>query len=115
MPHYLLGYSGGGNKMFRNFSIKENSILLVTAEFMAKQNYKITAQTIIITELPSVEASHPYTAALLSHWKKHYPDLLSLFSFAKIAAALKKLKLNHSVSVILYNSGSKNIFVDKAH
>lgn len=111
---FAQGYSGGGNKMFRNFSIKENSILLVTAEFMAKQNYKISAQTVLIAELPSIEASHPYTAALLSHWKKQYPDLLSLFSFAKVTAALKKLKLNKSVSIFLYKSGTKNIFVDKS-
>jgi DNA polymerase III epsilon subunit-like protein len=110
---FAQGYSGGGNKMFRNFSIKENSVLLVTADFMARQNYKISAQTVIFTELPSVEDTHPYTAALLDHWKKHHPNLKSLFSFAKAADALKKLKLNNNVTVNLFNAGEKNIFVDK--
>ena len=110
---FAQGYSGGGNKMFRNFSIKENSVLLVTADFMAKQNYKISAQTIIFTELPGVEDTHPYTAALLNHWKKSYPNLKELFSFAKATDALKKLKFNKNVTANLYNAGKENKFVDK--
>lgn len=111
---FAQGYSGGGNKMFRNFSIKENSVLLVTASFMAKQNYKISAQTVIFTELPSIEDTHPYTVALLSHWQKHHPHLKEIFSFAKVIAALKKIKLDKSVTVNLYNFDKNNIFVDKS-
>lgn len=110
---FAQGYSGGGNKMFRNFSINENSILLATADFIGKQNYKISAQRIVFTKLPSVDDTHPYIAALLNHWKKDYPDLKALFAFEKIASSLKKLKLNHSVTVVIYNSDQKNIFVDK--
>lgn len=109
---FAQGYSGGGNKMFRNFSIKENSILLVTADFIAKQNYKINARTIIITKQPPVDATHPYTAALLTHWKKSHPHLQSLFSYAKIVAALKKLKMDNNVIVNLFNFSQENIFVD---
>lgn len=109
---FAQGYSGGGNKMFRNFSINENSILLVTAEFMAKQNYKISSQTIIIVDLPVVESEHPYISALLAHWEKPYPDLLTLLASAKLTEALKKLNYNNSVSVFLYNSPFNNFFVD---
>lgn len=111
---FAQGYSGGGNKMFRNFSIKENSVLLVTAGFMAKQKYNISAQTVIFTEPPTIEDTHPYTIALLSHWQKHHPNLKQIFSFAKVIAALKKIKLHNSVSVNLYNFDRNNIFVDKA-
>ena len=109
---FAQGYSGGGNKMFRNFSINENSVLLATADFIAKQNYKISAKSVIFTELPPVDSTHPYTAALLSAWKNRFPNLERLLSYAKIAAVLKKLKLRTSVGVIVYKSDDKSDFVD---
>lgn len=111
---FAQGYSGGGNKMFRNFSIRENSILLVTAEFMAKQNYKISAQTMIFTSTPGIEKDHPYTSAILKHWESKHEDLVFTFQSAKIIFALKKIKLSHSVAVKLYNFSQNNIFVDKS-
>jgi len=101
---FAQGYSGGGNKMFRNFSIKENSVLLVTADFMAKQNYKISAQTIIFTNIPGVEKDHPYTSAILKHWENKHSDLIPTFQLAKIIFAIKKINLAHSVAVKMYNS-----------
>jgi hypothetical protein len=109
---FAQGYSGGGNKMFRNFSIRENSVLLVTADFMAKQNYKIPAQTIIFAAPPVVETTHPYTAALLRHWSGKHEDLISVFELAKITAALKKVKLDEGVTVQTYNFEKNRIFVD---
>ncbi|HEX3099844.1 MAG TPA: 3'-5' exonuclease [Patescibacteria group bacterium] len=111
---FAQGYSGGGNKMFRNFSIKENSMLLVTADFMAKQNYKISAQTVIFTAQPGVEKEHPYTSAILKHWGDKHSDLISAFQAAKIVSALKKLKLSHGVLVKMYNVSENNIFVDNS-
>lgn len=115
---FAQGYSGGGNKMFRNFSIKPNSILLVTAEFMEKQNYIIPAKTIVFTGLPPVEASHPYVAALLLRWKESYPNLLTQLSHSKILAALKKIKVEQKVSVHFYNFDVENeeniFFVDNS-
>jgi DNA polymerase III epsilon subunit-like protein len=112
---FAQGYSGGGNKMFRNFSIKENSILLVTADFMSKQNYLIPAQTIIFTDIPPVEIDHPYTAALLSHWKTKHKDLELIFSFSKIASVLKKIKMHGNILVKMYGDAKKLYFVDKLH
>lgn len=109
---FAQGYSGGGNKMFRNFSIRENSILLVTADFMSKQNYKITAQTIIFTAPPVVEKDHPYTSALLKHWANKHKDLITVFELSKLTAAIKKVKLNHSVLVKMYNFEKNKFFVD---
>lgn len=112
---FAQGYSGGGNKMFRNFSIKENSVLLVTADFMAKQNYKISAQTLIFTGLPNVERDHPYTSAVIKHWAGKHEGLISTFQLSKITFALKKLKLNRVVAIKLYNLTKNNIFGDNTH
>ncbi len=111
---FAQGYSGGGNKMFRNFSIKENSVLLVTAEFMAKQNYKISARTVLFTGAPGVEKDHPYTSAILKHWESKHEDLISTLQLSKIILAIKKIQLTHSVSVKMYNFAKNNIFVDKS-
>jgi DNA polymerase III epsilon subunit-like protein len=114
---FAQGYSGGGNKMFRNFSIKEDSILLVTPEFMAKQNYTIPVKSIVFIGQPSVNYHHPYVAALLERWKESFPNLESLLSLAKIFAALKKIKNNDKVLVSFYNFSEqeheKDFFVDK--
>lgn len=112
---FAQGYSGGGNKMFRNFSINKNSILLVTADFMGKQNYSIPAKTIIFAGLPMVEPNHPYTAALISYWKSKHPELESLLSFAKTTAALKKIKLGNKINLKIFSEGKISNFVDKSH
>jgi DNA polymerase III epsilon subunit-like protein len=109
---FAQGYSGGGNKMFRNFSIRENSMLLVTADFMAKQNYKIPAQTLIFTAPPSVETNHPYTAALIRHWAGRHADLVLAFQLSKITAAIKKVKIDDEITIKIYNFSEKDIFVD---
>lgn len=114
---FAQGYSGGGNKMFRNFSIREQSILLVTAEFMAKQNYIIPAKTIVFTGQPKVETTHPYIAALLLRWQSAFPNLEILLSMAKVLAVLKKVNSIEKVNVHFYNfegqTNEKNFFVDK--
>lgn len=114
---FAQGYSGGGNKMFRNFSIREESILLVTAEFIAKQNYLIPAKTIVFTVQPKVETSHPYITALLLRWKESFPTLEFLLSMAKVVHALKKINTKEIVSVKLFGfdnqTNEKNFFVDK--
>ncbi len=101
---FAQGYSGGGNKMFRNFSIRENSILLVTADFMAKQNYLITAKNLVFIGLPNIETQHPYTAALLQHWKKQHPHLEEVMQLQKMVGALKKLKLDGQTNVQIYTN-----------
>ncbi len=105
---FAQGYSGGGNKMFRNFSINSNSILLLTADFMAKQNYTIPAKTIIFSGQPMLDETHPYTAALLKHWQERHPNLRNVLVAAKMNAALKKVKQDDKITVKFYNL-SKNI------
>lgn len=112
---FAQGYSGGGNKMFRNFSIKENSILFVTADFMGKQNYKIYAKNLIFKGLPAVELHHPYTNAVLNRWEDKHADLSLTFQLSKIIFALKKLKLNKKINVKLFSNTKNKFFVDKSY
>lgn len=109
---FAQGYSGGGNKMFRNFSINPKSVLLVTADFMAKQNYLITSETIVFTGLPQLETNHPYIKALISHWESKHPELGTILIMGKFIAALKKLKLNDKVDLKVFTNGKNFDFVD---
>ncbi len=111
---FAQGYSGGGNKMFRNFSINPKSVLMVTAGFMAKQNYRIFAKNIIFTGLPVADVAHPYTAALLSHWQSSHPDLAEVFSHAKIFAAMKKLKNSGKITIKIFGMDKNNLFGDNS-
>ena len=77
-------------------------------------NYKIFAKTVIFSNPPSVEQGHPYTSAVLKHWKNTHKDLPSTFAVAKIIFALKKLKLSQSVAVKMYNLSQNNIFGDNS-
>ncbi len=88
---FAQGYSGGGNKMFRNFSIKKESILLATAEFIGRQPNTLVTGTVLMIEPPHIDATHPYIAALLQHWTEKFPQLESILKMGLIAAAIKRL------------------------
>lgn len=75
--------SGGGNKIFRNFSIHKNSLLLCTDKFIVKQTQSQTAvepveflavKTLIICHLPFEQFTHPYQEALSSQYAKPFED-----------------------------------------
>lgn len=97
---FAQGYSGGGNKMFRNFSIKPNSILLATPQFISKQKYGLKARTIIFTDLPNVNLTHPYTQALINRWQEKYPNFERLLANSLAIEVIKQVGLAENVTVI---------------
>lgn len=109
---FAQGYSGGGNKMFRNFSIKENSILLATADFISKQKYKLSAETLLFKDFPNIDSNDPYQTALINNYKRHLPHLAELLSLAKVFSTFKKLKLEKTTSIILFGFPN-DVIVDK--
>ena len=65
--------SGGSNKIFRNFSIHKDSLLLATDKFVLKhlsaQNPvepvgRLSVKTLILCRLPFEQFTHPYQEAL---------------------------------------------------
>ena len=64
-------YSGGSNKMLRNFGIRPSSILLVTPALLMRTSLpKLAAKTLIWTDfsLQTDAVNHPYEQALAKQW-----------------------------------------------
>lgn len=58
---FALGFTGGTNKLVKNFGLRERSILLATSGFLSKLKYKsLRAKNLLLTGLPTVDLSHPY-------------------------------------------------------
>jgi len=75
--------SGGGNKIFRNFSINHNSLLLATDKFILKQVQVqgavdpvelLPIRTLIICHLPFEQFTHPYQEALSAQFANPFED-----------------------------------------
>lgn len=98
---YAQGYSGGINKMVRNFGLRKNSLLVVTADFFARHPAKISAKTILFNGLPGTDTTHPYIAALIEHWKPKFPNVLELLHIAKIAAVIKQLANPQETEILI--------------
>ncbi len=84
-------YSGSGNKIFRNFRISDNSMLLATSHFINKQKYTAPAKTVVYVKWPEVDSSQPYYQALLEEYRTDYPDLLEILSTGDYLLNLKQL------------------------
>ena len=88
--------SGGSNKIFRNFAIHNNSLLLATDKFILKhlsaQNpvepvSKLGAKTLILCRLPFEQFTHPYQEALgqtLTNAFEDYALPRALYNFHRL-------------------------------
>ncbi len=101
---FAQSYSGGGNKMFRNFNIKQNSILLATFEFIAKQKYTLAPKRVIFAGQPDIDITHPYVEALSKHWAPKFPDFAGLLEANRKIEVLKKLSGNEKMKIETYQS-----------
>lgn len=92
--HYRLfaqEYSGSGNKIFRNFRIFPNALLLATSQFINKQKYSAPSRTVIYLTWPQTDEAHPYVRALLENYLKSYPDLIKILNLNDFVFNLKQL------------------------
>jgi len=110
---YAQGYSGGSNKIVRNFGLRQNSILLVTHEFLASVAHgAVKPATLIVTGLEEVQSSHPYAEALQKRYGlelgEAYPVIRSMQIFEQLIirlnlSALKQVYCSSSdVSLVSY-------------
>ena len=102
--------SGGSNKIFRNFSIHKNSLLLATDKFILKhltgQNVvepisKLPVKTLILCRLPFDQFTHPYQEAL----SKALPNAFEDYSLPR---ALYNF---HSIMKFFYTPELRDIYV----
>lgn len=97
-------YSGGSNKILRNFTIKRQSILLATPKFITRNDKQVAARTLIITALPTVEADHPYVKALQDFWLADFPDFLQLQMARQFYLLLQAFSLPDLKRILVYAS-----------
>ena len=102
--------SGGSNKIFRNFDIHSNSLLLATDKFILKhliaQNLvepvvRLGAKTLILCRLPFEQFTHPYQEALgqtLANAFEDYALPRALYNF-------------HQIIKFFYTPRLKNIYI----
>jgi DNA polymerase III epsilon subunit-like protein len=75
---FAQSYSGGSNKILRNFAIRPNSILMATPAFVSRSPRTVAVRTAIIVDLPQAKADHPYVQALYNYWQTQFPGFLEL-------------------------------------
>ncbi len=75
---FAQSYSGGSNKILRNFAIRSTSILLATPLFVARSPRPLEVRTAVVLGLPKVKQEHPYVQALHRHWQSKFPNFLEL-------------------------------------
>ncbi len=99
----------GGSRLFRNFSIYKNSLLLGTDKFVLKSlsggstgiNEHLAVKTLIICHLPFEQYSHPYQEALSATFSKPFEQ----FSLPKAVWNL------HRLLEFFYTPLLKNIYI----
>ncbi len=102
--------SGGSNKIFRNFSIRQNSLLLCTDKFVLKHLTSanslapvshLKVKTLVLCRLPFDQFTHPYQEALgqtLSNAFEDYSLPKALYNF-------------HSLLKFFYTPELKDIYI----
>jgi len=75
---FAQSYSGGSNKILRNFGIRPASVLLATPAFIIRGHQQLEVRTLVIIGLPKLETDHPYLQALNDHWQDKFPNFLEL-------------------------------------
>jgi DNA polymerase III epsilon subunit-like protein len=87
---YAQGYSGGSNKIMRNFGIKPESILLATNNLLLQQDgRRLKPKILIITEFPHENPNHPYTKALCQYWQDKFPHIQEILNVYLLYRMLK--------------------------
>lgn len=84
-------YSGSGNKIFRNFRIFPNALLLGTSQFINKQKYSAPSGSVIYLTWPKTDESHPYVIALNLNYNQNFPNLINILNTSEFIANLKQL------------------------
>lgn len=100
------GYAGGTTKLFRNFSIRRETILLVlTDTFIVNNHYQLPAATVVVEKLPNPDTKHPYIQALIRHYSPVMTSTaLSLVEvFKQFAAVVAGFKGSSVRSVYVYD------------
>lgn len=102
-------YSGSGNKIFRNFRIFPNALLLATSTFINKQKYSAPSGAVIYLAWPNTDQSHPYVKSLLTNYLAKYPNLLKILNFNEFISNLKQLSGSKLPKIYVSNTVANSV------
>ncbi len=90
---YAQGYSGGTNKIVRNFGIRPHSILIVTHEFLAQAPLRaLFPKRLIVGNFGVGNGNHPYTQALERYYGAELgTNLATIRSLLTLEGLLKRV------------------------
>jgi len=91
---YAEKYSGGGNKLLRNYGIRSNSVLLVSQPGLARMSHSnLRAKTLIIAGLPQ-PVDHPYQRALRIFWRDRFPEIEHIEAVKLLQRCFEHIDIN---------------------
>ncbi len=99
-------YSGSGNKIFRNFKIFPNALLLATSQFINKQKYNAVSGSLGYIDWPDIDSRHPYVQALLQTYSSAFPNLKDTLTFSEFICNLKQLS-GHQLPKLALSASAK--------
>lgn len=114
---FAQGYSGGLNKLLRNFEIKKQSMLLATAQFLGQQHSaQIHPVTVIIKQLPHQSTEHPYLQAQLEAWKDHSSkiELSNIFDLILFHRLIERIYNQNLKTLEIYISPDQDLILPLA-
>jgi hypothetical protein len=99
-------YSGGGNKMFRNFSINPLSIMLASPEYLQKTlSTKLPVKSLIWADFALEHSSqHPYELAVVNSFQQLDINVPMIWGFQLLWAILKACHTQSLERIIFYVS-----------
>lgn len=105
---YMHRYSGGLSKIFRNYRLKNNSILLVTANQLAESQVKISPKTLVYLDKPQQNPPLPAYERAVAHRHNLNLETMQTITQARIhtRAWQNIVKTQIENLVILNNSNS---------
>ena len=102
---YAQGYSGGTNKIIRNFGLRQKSLLIVTHEFLGNVALgALKPVTVIFLGLKQTESAHPYIQALEKQYEQDLGESFSELRAIQIFEQMVARTLHPALSKVYVNS-----------
>jgi DNA polymerase III epsilon subunit-like protein len=106
---YAQGYSGGTNKIIRNFGIRPQSLLMVTHEFLSQIPLNsVRPKIVVLWGYPEESLYHPYAKALAESVDKLGLDYVSIRSTYTFEELIKKIHNPMLQKLYIFEQGHQN-------
>lgn len=107
-------YSGSGNKIFRNFRIFPNALLLATSAFINRQEYRASSGAVLYLDWPEIDSTQPYIKSLVKIYEQKFPKLLEILTFSSFILNLKQLSGQDLPKIYLSEAAEENFVKSSA-